>query len=328
MGEPRLPEWTSEYGIVAVDELGIIRLCNQTAEELFGRPADELVGSPFGFPLTAGASTDLDLAIPGKRKRVVEMRVTTMNLEGEQLYLVVLRDAARRRKAELKLSRALERQNTVIAMAAHELSSPLAAIGALASTLRDPEARLSEERRAQALDRIAERTAYLQELVRRLLTASRLEARTEPGHMARVSVLELVLGRLADREDPAREVRVSCPSDLDVLADRSELFEMLSNYLDNAFAYGRPPIDIRAQPEDGARVVIRVCDHGPGVPEEFLPDLFERFTRAPSAARQAEGTGLGLWIVRTLARANHGTAWYEPSEEGGACFCLGLSRAR
>src|SRR5262249_55209200 len=155
------------------------------------------------------------------------------------------------------------------------------AIGVLASVLRDPEARLSEEQRVRALDRIAERTAYLQGLVRKLLTASRLEARTEPGRMVPGSVLQLVLQRLADREERVGGVPRSCPPDLMVLADQGELFEMLCNYLDNAFAYGRPPIDVRAQAE-GGQVVVRVCDHGPGVPEEFVPELFERFTRAPS----------------------------------------------
>jgi signal transduction histidine kinase len=75
-------------------------------------------------------------------------------------------------------------------------------------------------------------------------------------------------------------------------------------------------------------IEVRVCDGGPGVPEEFRPHLFERFSRGPDTARQAQGSGLGLWIVRSLARANGGDALYEPGESGGSCFGLRLPQAR
>lgn len=100
---------------------------------------------------------------------------------------------------------------------------------------------------------------------------------------------------------------------------------MLSNYLENALAYAGPPIEVRAVRRN-KWTEIRVIDHGPGVPAAFAPHLFERFTRGP-AQQKAEGTGLGLWIVRTFARANGGEAWYEPGESGGSCFCIRLPLA-
>jgi signal transduction histidine kinase len=101
---------------------------------------------------------------------------------------------------------------------------------------------------------------------------------------------------------------------------------MLVNCLENAFAYGRPPIEVSAA-ERGDRVELVIRDSGPGVPEEFVPRLFERFTREPGVERRTEGSGLGLWIVRRLARANGGEVRYEPGERGGACFRLSLRRA-
>ena len=67
-------------------------------------------------------------------------------------------------------------------------------------------------------------------------------------------------------------------------------------------------------------VELEVCDVGPGVPDEFVARLFERFSRGPGAQRQAEGAGLGLSIVRSLAEAVGGEAWYEARHPAGACF--------
>ena len=71
---------------------------------------------------------------------------------------------------------------------------------------------------------------------------------------------------------------------------------------------------------------VRVCDHGEGVPEEFVPRLFGKFARADNASRRAKGTGLGLSIVRGLALVNGGDAWYEPNDPCGSCFAVRLPR--
>jgi len=101
---------------------------------------------------------------------------------------------------------------------------------------------------------------------------------------------------------------------------------MLASYLDNALAYAGPPVEIQPAERDGC-AEIRVTDHGPGVPASFVPHLFDRFTRAPETEQKAEGTGLGLWIVRTFAHANSGDAWYESGRAGGSCFFLRLPLA-
>jgi signal transduction histidine kinase len=88
----------------------------------------------------------------------------------------------------------------------------------------------------------------------------------------------------------------------------------------NALKYGRPPITITTDRVDG-HVEFRVSDHGDGVPDAFVPRLFERFSQARTAQG---GTGLGLSIVKGLARAQGGEVWYEPSEPHGACFGLRL----
>ncbi|WP_189217683.1 MULTISPECIES: PAS domain-containing sensor histidine kinase [Streptomyces] len=313
-------------GIVAVDEEGVIRLCNPAAAELFGRPATELVGAPFGFPVVAEEAAEIDLVLPSGAARVVDMRVTATNAAGERLHIATLRDVTERRSAERELEAALERQDAVVAVAAHELRGPLAAISVLAHTLRDAGARLTEEQRTDIAERVIERTERLQTLVRRRLTAARIDARATHVAPQPVPVLEFVLERLAELGEHAAQVDVSCPPGAVAYVDRGDFREMLVNYLENAFTYGRPPVGIHVT-EPAAHLEVRVRDHGPGVPPDFVPRLFRRFSRAPDAVRNAEGTGLGLWIVRALARAGGGDAWYEPvAAEGGAAFCLRLRR--
>ncbi|SDM34481.1 PAS domain-containing sensor histidine kinase [Allokutzneria albata] len=324
----RLVVSASADGIIAVDEEGIIRLCNRAAEDLFGRPTGELLGTPFGFPIVADGASEVELILPGGSERVVEMRVTTMTLQGVRLRIAALRDVTRSRNAERELEEALGRQNIVVAVAAHELHNPLATISVLAHVLRDDDGTLPQEQRAEITDRIIERVDRLQALVRKLLTASRIDVAPPRSVAEPVRVLEVILEQLADIDIDQRsaDVDVSCSSELEAVVDRAELAEMLANYLENALAYGRPPIGIRAIAREGW-AEIRLIDYGDGVPESFVPHLFERFTRGPDTERDTEGTGLGLWITRNLAQANGGDAWYEAGEPHGSRFCLRLPLA-
>jgi signal transduction histidine kinase len=126
--------------------------------------------------------------------------------------------------------------------------------------------------------------------------------------------------------DAARsDVWIECPDDLRLRTDPDHLRRIVVNLLTNAFKYGGPPVNVLVMTTDDA-VKLEVCDHGEGVPPEFVPRLFQRFARADRTARTREGTGLGLSIVQGLAEANGGEAWYQPREPHGSCFGLTLPR--
>jgi len=109
------------------------------------------------------------------------------------------------------------------------------------------------------------------------------------------------------RTEPKAEIVLDVPDDLVVAADRDRLAQALDNLLTNALRHGSPPVRVSAQTV-GDSVEIRVSDQGQGVPEELRARLFDRFATGVSKG----GTGLGLFIVRELARAHGGEATYEP----------------
>jgi len=310
-------------GIVAVDDRGTIRFGNNAAADLLGLPAHDLAGRRLGHGLIAGQASEIEVKVPGRGKRVLDARTAATKLYGERILVAVLRDVTQRRQSELELESALEQQSAALAVAAHELHSPLAAIGVLAHVLGDKHVSMAPAERAKIAERIAELADRLQMLMHRLLTSVRIEAGGSRGEPEPVRVLEVIIDQLALVNAAPGAVKVRCSPALTTTVNRAELTIMLANYVDNALTYGKEPVEIVAAKE-GGWTVIEVLDHGPGIPCSFEPQLFERFARAPDAEREVSGLGLGLWIVRTLAQANGGDAWYEPRGGGGSRFVLRL----
>jgi signal transduction histidine kinase len=110
------------------------------------------------------------------------------------------------------------------------------------------------------------------------------------------------------------------------MADPGHVDEIVVNLVENADKYGAPPITVDARRRDDV-VELKVCDHGPGVPAEFVPQLFERYSRADATLRHRSGSGLGLYLVDKLARASGGNVRYEPNDPHGACFIVTLPAA-
>jgi signal transduction histidine kinase len=308
-------------GIVLIDEDKTIRLCNQAAADWLSCAGADHVGSRFAFPVTVNRPTEIEWPRDEGPARVSEIRASPIALHGERLYVVTLRDITRRRHTERMLQGALEQQTTAVAVATHELRSPANAISVSAKLLRQRRTVLTEEERVSFLDRIVERVDHLQSIMDKLRTASRIDAACDHVSSEPHLVLDLLSECLAEFDQQRRQVPVSCPPELAVLADRTEFVQMLTNYLDNAFTHGSPPVHVQATAR-GSYVEIRVCDRGPGVAEEFVPHLFERFSRVQHP-QTTTGMGLGLWIVRNLAEANGGDAWYESLDDGSS-FCLRL----
>jgi PAS domain S-box-containing protein len=230
------------------------------------------------------------------------------------------RDAAAAELAErnTELEAANKLKLDLIGMLGHEIGTPLATILGYTETAADDTDLGDEQRRV--LDAISRSAHRLDSIVREVLTlvtvdAGRLTAHPEPLNVRRH--LEAAIQHTLTDRPPA----IDCPTELTAAAQAGHLDQILVNLLTNAEKYGGGATNLTAR-RHAQHIEIRVEDHGPGVPPHFRGRLFERLTRADTTAHAVNGTGLGLYIARELARANHGDLLYRPNHPRGSAFIL------
>jgi signal transduction histidine kinase len=247
--------------------------------------------------------------------------LTVLALERSRLY-------AQEHEARVALEEADEMKSQFVALASHELRTPVAVIHGIAATLELRGQELQGDQVLQLRRTLYEQTDRLRRLVDQLLDLSRLEAhsvRIDPKPLwVRSRVEELVLMVAGAR---AGEIRIDVSADLETVVDPDTFDRVVSNLIVNALRYGDAPIRVHAeQPDRYFRLSVE--DSGPGVPAEFVPQLFERFTRGRRAQGSQGGAGLGLAIALSYAQAHGGELLYEEAEPHGARFKLVLPAKR
>lgn len=261
-------------------------------------------------------------------------RLASVALDNARLYSAAQDELRERRRAEKELERAageLKRANEelraadelkdhFVAVTSHELRIPLTSVLGFSKTLLQHWDRIPDEEKREQIALIENQSDRLMRLVGELLTLSKIEAGGLEVDPQPIRLADSVSAVVSSFGDAAHGIEIDVPPGQRVLADPDLLHQILTNYVANALKYGRPPVTVKATEADG-HVEIRVSDNGAGVPEDFVPRLFERFAQAGTAEG---GTGLGLSIVRGLARAQGGDVWYEPCEPTGSCFGVRL----
>lgn len=243
--------------------------------------------------------------------------------------LVVVREQraarlARQRQAaadRLAVLEEVDRARTALLGAvSHDLRTPLAAIAAAASDLRDRDVSFSADQQRLLLETISERTAYLDRLVEQLLAASRLQAGAVTVLTEAVELQELVdEARIGLPDGAADRIRLRLvPPTPPVLADPVLIVAVLRNLFENAVRHAPEPSTVVVTgAKAGDVVVVTVSDEGPGIPGE--PEaMFEAFRGASS------GPGLGLAIARGFVELHGGQLVYFESPGGGAGFEFSL----
>lgn len=208
-----------------------------------------------------------------------------------------------------------------LAMASHEMRTPLTIIRGFNEILLRRGEHIDDDDRVEYLTTMSLSVGRLEHLVNDLLLAARIEdADTSQGVVKIRSTgfdLADLLRRTLDHSalDPDH-AELHCPPGPQVNADADLLAQIVDNLLSNAHKYGTPPVEVHAKTGHHTLEIV-VRDHGRGVPEAFVPELFERFTQASVGDRRtATGTGLGLWVARGLARLHGGDLTYEPASPG------------
>lgn len=195
---------------------------------------------------------------------------------------------------------------TLLANASHELRTPLTRIRMAVELLKDS----ADPQRRRDLERdIAELDALIDEI----LLASRLDAVQDREADEDVDLLALASEECARYEHATLDGRPVV-----VRGDPRLLRRMIRNLLENARRHGAPPIEVRVQDTSGS-VQLTVCDHGSGIPDAEREDVFRPFRRFGGADASA-GTGLGLSLVRQIARRHGGEARYLGRDRPTSCF--------
>jgi signal transduction histidine kinase len=214
-----------------------------------------------------------------------------------------------------------------VSIASHELRAPIAVVHGIAATLDARVDELPEEQVHALLGQLVVQTDRLRDLADQLLDLSRIESGGATGPPERFDPrkrLEELVPRIAG--DHAADVRLLAEPGGTLVADPVAFERVAANLILNALRYGAPPVEVRVE-RDPCRLIVE--DRGPGVAPEFVPRLFERFSRSDESRRSGSpGAGLGLSIASAYANALDGELVYEPAQPRGARFTLSLPAAR
>lgn len=323
-------------GVLLLDKGGRVALVNPALREMLFVGGDAVGKLPLEVVrheqlkrlldgvADSGRADSAELEIGGMKPR--RLLVHAAALKGEPGgSLAVFFDVTNLRKLE-----SLRRD--FVANVSHELRTPITAIRSAAETLMGG-AGEAQKPREQFLGMIERNASRLQDLVEDLLDLSKIESNelhleSKPVALAPLGdrIAQLFEDRVASKHI---ELVMDLEHDVSVRADTRALEQVVANLIDNAIKYcperSRIGVDARA---DGEIVQLRVTDDGPGIGEDHLPRLFERFYRVdPGRSRDLGGTGLGLAIVKHLVEAMGGSIAVNSKPGAGTSFTITLPKA-
>jgi two-component system, OmpR family, phosphate regulon sensor histidine kinase PhoR len=321
-------------GVLLVDDDGVIRLWNQSAEAITGLPADSVQGRPVVEAIPDWPGIEDRIAVGDERAHA---RALPIEVGGRQLWLsfsgvrfsegrvYAFRDLTEERRLE-------QMRSDFVATVSHELRTPLASIHGAVLTLAKRGDELEPALRDRLLAIVRDQSERLSELVEQILLAAQLDSgglqfvveRFDAEGLAR-GVIETSLPRIP----PGVTVELAGSAAQSVVGDLGKTRRILSNLLDNAVKYspdgGR--IDVIIAPEAN-RLRFTVRDEGLGIPPGEQDRIFEKFYRLDAAmSRGVGGSGLGLYICRELVEGMNGRIWVSSKPGAGSSFSFELPLA-
>jgi len=310
----------SADGIAVLDADGLVRQWNPAAHLLTGVCAGDATGKPPPFPLPEPGAKLTHKLDSGRW-----LDVLCTGLDGRDERVLDFRDVTAAKELE-------EAKDLFLATTSHELRTPITVVQGFASTLANRWDKLTDADRRSAVQTIADRAGALAKLVEQLLLGSRAgadrlvvsHAPFDLGGLLRGAVV--AFRPLSDRHTLAVDIPGRLPS---ALGDPTATDVIVGQLLENAFKYSPDggAVTVRAR-ATGDRIEVIVEDDGIGIPPADRERVFERFVQAETGDRRRfGGIGLGLYIVRQLARAQGGEVEADGRGGGGTIMRLQLRRA-
>ena len=339
-----------QEGIVLLDVEGRVRLWNQAMTRITGVPEADALGRSASSVLTGvdGDGTSFDpiqvlreglpaaaytVALPHTSGEPVDVRIEhTLVSDDRGRFVgdvVLVQDLSREREAHAL-------KEDFVARVSHELRTPLSPLRGYAQILLDAGDQVPEEKRRMMLSTMVERVGHLERLIDDLLLVSKaVSGGLSPADEMTAEATDMdqiVLGMAewVGRDHPDREVRLRLDDgDHVAWADPMRAGQIVMNLVKNACKYATPgtPVEV-AVCRAGDQVRVDVRDTGPGIPEDKLESVFERFQRLEDPQRmRTSGLGLGLYIARHLATVMGGHLGVTSAQGVGSTFTLTLPAA-
>jgi PAS domain S-box-containing protein len=329
--------------IVTMDFDFKITSFNRRAEELTGYSASEAIKRPCyeilqssrcekDCPLqmvqsSVDSATGLEAQFFNRFGEQIPVRIGVAAIENEDKsfvgYLEVIENISRQKRMERE-------KNNFISMVAHDMKSPLTAIGGLIRRLQKEQACKNDEKLLEYLKVISDADERLVSLVQEFLEYSRLESGQLKLTLSETDIVN-VLQKTIDAYRPRAEeekIRLFCDwhSPVPIKVDAERLRRVFTNLLDNALKYSSEngEVTIRVR-ETEHEIVISIQDQGRGIDPEELPYIFDAFHRAESK-NESSGHGLGLAVVKSIIHQHGGRVSVESMPGKGAIFKVRLPK--
>jgi len=339
-------------GLVSIDAKGVITSFNPAAVKIFGYQRDEVIGKNVKILMPAAYQHNHDEHIDrynktGNKKIVnsgqrevigqhkdghtfpLDLAVGEIIIDGRKVFPAIVRDITERKQMD-------KMKNEFVSTVSHELRTPLTAIRGSLGLINGGAVGEISPKVSELLKLAGNNTDRLLLLINDILDMQKIESGEMDFNYRDMDLMSFLEKTLEENRPYGEQFGVeyvlkSELTNVILYADQNRMKQVMANLLSNASKFsprgGEVEINISQPSEDFVRISVR--DFGEGIPEEFQPKLFEKFTQSDSSTtRQKGGTGLGLSISREIVEHNGGRIHFVSKEGQGSTFMIDLPRKK